>query len=58
VAVAWDGRPALDALSLDVLDGEVFALLGPSGYRYCYSSLHASACGAQSCIASRRFCHL
>jgi multiple sugar transport system ATP-binding protein len=26
-----DGRPALDALTLDVLDGELFALLGPSG---------------------------
>jgi ABC-type sugar transport system ATPase subunit len=26
-----DGRPALDALSLDVLDGELFVLLGPSG---------------------------
>ncbi|HXI63399.1 MAG TPA: ABC transporter ATP-binding protein, partial [Gemmatimonadales bacterium] len=26
-----DGRPALDALSLDVHDGELFALLGPSG---------------------------
>src|SRR4029077_16737721 len=26
-----DGRPALDALSLDIHDGELFALLGPSG---------------------------
>ncbi len=26
-----DGRPALDALSLDVQDGELFVLLGPSG---------------------------
>src|SRR5438034_876558 len=31
VAVAWDGRPARDALLLDVLDGEVFGLLGPPG---------------------------
>ncbi|HYL21096.1 MAG TPA: ABC transporter ATP-binding protein [Gemmatimonadales bacterium] len=26
-----DGRPALDALSLDIQDGELFVLLGPSG---------------------------